>query len=100
MDPISFRTVQHLKCNCTRSLNPRRRAFKDQQYQGVRACAIAQRTPKRKPLYRNIVQQALRTFKILQILQDIIGWNIGIYFPRFLYEFVRGEEVVKAALGL
>jgi hypothetical protein len=28
----------------------------------VRACAIARRTPKRKPLHRNIVQQGLCTF--------------------------------------
>jgi len=42
----------------------------------VIARAIARRTPKRKSLYRNIVQQALRTFKIIQNLQDNIRRNI------------------------
>jgi hypothetical protein len=48
---------------------------------------------------KNIVQQALRTFKIIQNLQDIIRRNIGMYFPSFLCEVRRGEEVVKAGGG-
>jgi hypothetical protein len=57
--------------------------------QVVRARAIARRTPKQKTFHVNIVQQALRTFKIMQNLQNIIRKNIGIYFPRFLCELVR-----------
>jgi hypothetical protein len=55
----------------------------------VRARAIARRTPKQKTFHGNIVQQALRTFKIMRNLQNIIRKNIGIYFPRFLCELVR-----------
>lgn len=70
------------------------------QYYKVRACAIARRTPNRKLLHRNIVLQALCTFnQIIRNLQEIIGRNIGMYFPCFLCQFSRGEEVVEAGGG-
>jgi hypothetical protein len=53
---------------------------------GVRARAIARRTPKQKPFYRNIVQEALCTINIIQ------------NYKTLLYYYCRSRALLNPSL--
>jgi hypothetical protein len=66
--------------------------------EGCRARAIARRTPKQKQFYRNIVQQALCTFKTIQNLQDINVLLLQVTCPtqpQLMYEVEHPQGTNK-----